>query len=229
MHHSRLVTCSTRSSYFSPLSSSRYLSGKSHLKFGSINQLQAAHAMCLSSTQNCLCTCFNFGNEKALSESSSSTSTGSSVKDKICNSMSSSESSNNCKAISSALFSSSSHYRCRFNRSIVSLIFGGRRCHHANGTASGESNFFHFPLNLEELLNRQLYIRLVLLVVTVAVFANSLGGDFVHDDIPAICTNGDVQGKTSYYELFNNDFWGMSMSSRQSHKSYRPLTILTFR
>ena len=29
--------------------------------------------------------------------------------------------------------------------------------------------------------------------------------------------------------LFSNDYWGTRMSKEQSHKSYRPLTVLTFR
>ena len=29
--------------------------------------------------------------------------------------------------------------------------------------------------------------------------------------------------------VFKNDFWGTPMNKEQSHKSYRPLTVLTFR
>ena len=59
---------------------------------------------------------------------------------------------------------------------------------------------------------------------------NTLYGDFVHDDIPAIVNNPDVNGKqVDVMELFSNDFWGEPMSSVTSHKSYRPLTILIFR
>lgn len=60
-------------------------------------------------------------------------------------------------------------------------------------------------------------------------YANSLNGEFVHDDIPAIVSNGDVNGRNSVYKVFKNDFWGTPMSDASSHKSYRPLTTLSFR
>lgn len=60
-------------------------------------------------------------------------------------------------------------------------------------------------------------------------YANSLHGEFVHDDIPAIVGNGDVTGANPLLQLFRNDFWGTPMSEPSSHKSYRPLTTLTFR
>lgn len=34
---------------------------------------------------------------------------------------------------------------------------------------------------------------------------------------------------TPLHELFRNDFWGMDISFNSSHKSYRPLTILSYR
>lgn len=60
-------------------------------------------------------------------------------------------------------------------------------------------------------------------------YANSLNGEFVHDDIPAIVSNRDVNGRNSVLEVFKNDFWGTPMAEAISHKSYRPLTTLSFR
>jgi len=60
-------------------------------------------------------------------------------------------------------------------------------------------------------------------------YMNVLDGEFVHDDIFAIKSNPDVTGKTPMYRLFYNDFWGKHMSDKSSHKSYRPLCVLTFR
>ncbi|CAH2063913.1 unnamed protein product, partial [Iphiclides podalirius] len=60
-------------------------------------------------------------------------------------------------------------------------------------------------------------------------YANSLGGEFVHDDIPAIVSNSDVTGGSSALGILRNDFWGTPMSDPNSHKSYRPLTTLSFR
>ncbi|KAI5711133.1 hypothetical protein M8J75_014417 [Diaphorina citri] len=45
----------------------------------------------------------------------------------------------------------------------------------------------------------------------------------------AILTNPDVQLKTPVGDLFNNDYWGTPITSPNSHGSYRPLTVLTFR
>ena len=71
-----------------------------------------------------------------------------------------------------------------------------------------------------------------LTVVSIALVAyvNSTKGDFVHDDIPAIVKNPDVNGQNGkWVQIFSNDFWGEPMASLRSHKSYRPLTILLFR
>lgn len=35
--------------------------------------------------------------------------------------------------------------------------------------------------------------------------------------------------KTPFWDIFQNDFWGTKLSHKQSHKSYRPFTILSFR
>lgn len=69
------------------------------------------------------------------------------------------------------------------------------------------------------------------MIISTAVlsYVNSLNGDFVHDDIPAIVTNGDVVGPNSLKQLFLDDFWGTPMADPNSHKSYRPLTTLSFR
>ena len=61
------------------------------------------------------------------------------------------------------------------------------------------------------------------------VHLNSLSGDFVHDDIPAVVRNPDVVGSSSWLDLFANDFWGTPMHDWKSHKSYRPVTVATFR
>ena len=70
------------------------------------------------------------------------------------------------------------------------------------------------------------------IVITAAAFicyVNSLEFDLVHDDVFAIKENQDVHGNTSILDLFRNDFWGKPMSSNLSHKSYRPVCVLTFR
>ena len=61
-------------------------------------------------------------------------------------------------------------------------------------------------------------------------YLSSLDGDFVFDDHRGILTNDDLDtSKTSLFDLFQHDFWGGHMSRVESHKSYRPLTVLTYR
>ncbi|XP_040201479.1 protein O-mannosyl-transferase TMTC1 [Rana temporaria] len=60
-------------------------------------------------------------------------------------------------------------------------------------------------------------------------FARSLYGEFVHDDIWAILNNPDSRGETNLSSVFRNDFWGKAMNDNTSHKSYRPLCVLSFR
>ncbi|XP_048222870.1 protein O-mannosyl-transferase TMTC1 isoform X2 [Perognathus longimembris pacificus] len=60
--------------------------------------------------------------------------------------------------------------------------------------------------------------------------AGSLRGEFVHDDVWAIVNNPDVRpGAPLLRGVFANDFWGKGMAENSSHKSYRPLCVLTFR
>ncbi|XP_061871977.1 protein O-mannosyl-transferase TMTC3 [Colius striatus] len=69
-----------------------------------------------------------------------------------------------------------------------------------------------------------------LIVGVVAVcYWNSLFCGFVFDDVSAILDNKDLHPSTPLTNLFQNDFWGTPMSEERSHKSYRPLTVLTFR
>jgi len=69
------------------------------------------------------------------------------------------------------------------------------------------------------------------LVATVACMAfwNAAQCGFVFDDISAIKDNKDIRPHTPIANLFFNDFWGTLMTKEQSHKSYRPLCVLTFR
>ncbi|KAK8735459.1 hypothetical protein OTU49_005400, partial [Cherax quadricarinatus] len=66
-------------------------------------------------------------------------------------------------------------------------------------------------------------------VVALAVYWNALSCSFVFDDISAIKENRDLRPHTPVTNLFLHDFWGTPMQKEQSHKSYRPLCVLTFR
>nr|XP_005007211.1 transmembrane and TPR repeat-containing protein 4 isoform X3 [Cavia porcellus] len=71
--------------------------------------------------------------------------------------------------------------------------------------------------------------KLVVGFVSLLCFARSYDGDFVFDDSEAIVNNKDLQADTPLGDLWHHDFWGSRLSSNNSHKSYRPLTVLTFR
>ena len=66
-------------------------------------------------------------------------------------------------------------------------------------------------------------------LLSLCLFLNSLQGELVFDDTAAIVGNDDVQMKTPWRDLLRNDYWGTPMNSTDSHKSYRPLTVATFR
>ena len=70
----------------------------------------------------------------------------------------------------------------------------------------------------------------LLLSISCLIYFNSLRGGFVFDDHRAILSNDDLDPeKTSLHEVLVHDFWGGHMNREQSHKSYRPMTILSYR
>ena len=70
----------------------------------------------------------------------------------------------------------------------------------------------------------------IVLAASFLSYWSSLDGGFVFDDHRGILTNEDLDpSKTSLLDLFQHDFWGGLMSRKESHKSFRPLTVLTYR
>ncbi|XP_057381261.1 protein O-mannosyl-transferase TMTC2-like [Daphnia carinata] len=61
------------------------------------------------------------------------------------------------------------------------------------------------------------------------LYYNTLHADFAYDDSRAIKTNPDVNPSTPWTNLMFNDFWGTPLTHSGSHKSYRPLCVLSFR
>lgn len=68
-----------------------------------------------------------------------------------------------------------------------------------------------------------------LVLLLIVLFSNSIHNEFTFDDVYAIVGNDDATAKSSFESLWKNDYWGQDISEEGSHKSYRPLTILTFR
>ncbi|XP_064628907.1 protein O-mannosyl-transferase TMTC2-like [Lineus longissimus] len=73
--------------------------------------------------------------------------------------------------------------------------------------------------------------RSVVVTSTVAVilYLNTLTADFAYDDSRAIKKNQDLLPDTPIINVFYDDFWGTPLTHSGSHKSYRPLCVLSFR
>jgi tetratricopeptide (TPR) repeat protein len=67
------------------------------------------------------------------------------------------------------------------------------------------------------------------LLASVFVYLNTLNHEFVLDDHQAIESNKDILPESPISDIFVHDYWGANITHPLSHKSYRPLTILTFR
>lgn len=115
-----------------------------------------------------------------------------------------------------------SHHHPHFSRSSSA----SSSCSSSN--ASSASTSMHYNHNSSQDTD-DWRIYLFIAVIAIGCYLNGIHGDFVHDDIPAITMNKDVLGATPITHVFRNDFWGTPMSDINSHKSYRPLTTLSFR
>lgn len=88
-----------------------------------------------------------------------------------------------------------------------------------------------YPMNL----SRKawiIWLTYIILVTTLAIVANfvTINGTFIFDDREALVKNADVNNlRTPLTSVFVHDFWGKNISSPESHKSYRPITIIALR
>ncbi len=94
-----------------------------------------------------------------------------------------------------------------------------------------------------------LHFALLIAFLILAVYWNSLQGAFIWDDRAAIVSqllmlpfdrrlfifrsmqiqNPDVRGFTKIGDILYHDFWGQDITLADSHKSFRPVTTITFR
>ncbi|CAM9863325.1 unnamed protein product, partial [Pylaiella littoralis] len=68
-----------------------------------------------------------------------------------------------------------------------------------------------------------------LFVLSFGLHRETLWGGFVWDDRPAVMGNRDVWTDSPWGDMWRHDFWGQEMTHLESHKSFRPLTTLTYR
>lgn len=119
---------------------------------------------------------------------------------------------------------SSTRGRCEptvneFPSSVAPLVRPGTADFTARGFGSGEMSSL--------LINHRF---MIIIFTCFLVYYPSFLADFVFDDISAIVNNLDVRtNETSWYSIFLHDYWGSPIDHEASHKSYRPLTVLTFR
>eukprot|EP01084_Bolivina_argentea_P031299 57921_1 len=69
----------------------------------------------------------------------------------------------------------------------------------------------------------------IIIALTIFCYLNSLENELCFDDMFAVLYNGDTSPDKPYLPLWKHDFWGHDISSNESHKSYRPITITYFR
>lgn len=70
---------------------------------------------------------------------------------------------------------------------------------------------------------------LVSSVIAFLLYLNTFNADFAYDDSRAVEKNPDLLPETPFINLFYNDFWGTPLTNSGSHKSYRPICVLSFR
>jgi hypothetical protein len=78
-------------------------------------------------------------------------------------------------------------------------------------------------------LNHITIMSALIVMLSGGIYLNTLNAGYVWDDRAAIVNNDDIHSQTSIREIFNHDFWGQDIQLGDSHKSYRPVTVLSFR
>lgn len=66
------------------------------------------------------------------------------------------------------------------------------------------------------------------LLAAVAVYANTLAGDFVYDDTLIVVNNPVLRGPLSLARVFTTDLWGYPRGAPWSVHTYRPLLTLSY-
>ena len=78
-------------------------------------------------------------------------------------------------------------------------------------------------------VRRETLAGLLCSLVAIVCYVDTLDCGFCFDDDAAVEKNRDLWPNQSWTNLLWNDFWGINMSDKDSHKSYRPLCVATFR
>ncbi|CAC5409907.1 TMTC [Mytilus coruscus] len=73
------------------------------------------------------------------------------------------------------------------------------------------------------------YIICLTSLWALVLYLNTLTADFAYDDSRAILKNQDLLPDTPIINIIYDDFWGTPLTHSGSHKSYRPVCVLSFR
>ena len=104
--------------------------------------------------------------------------------------------------------------------------------HHAP-YAMNQSNQHHLLTNLIYTLSLLLYLHPLTLSPTPSLPSTTSWSLITHPppqlDELHILQNDDVTASNTWGEAWHNDYWGRSLDSESSHKSWRPVTVWSFR
>ncbi|GMI06932.1 hypothetical protein TrVE_jg13055 [Triparma verrucosa] len=75
----------------------------------------------------------------------------------------------------------------------------------------------------------QSYPSLLPTLLTFLIHLPTINNGIVWDDRAALTLNPDSMATRPFMELFRNDFWGQDITHDDSHKSYRPVAIMSLR
>ena len=67
------------------------------------------------------------------------------------------------------------------------------------------------------------------LLLTFLIYLPTLQNGIVWDDRAALLNNKDSLGERPIRDTFRHDFWGQEIGRDDSHKSYRPISVLSYR
>lgn len=93
----------------------------------------------------------------------------------------------------------------------------------SNNTSNNTSNN-----NKHKPFTHVILLSIILGIVGVC-YSNALEGGFVIDDSEAVVRNRDLRPDAGFAQMWKDDFWGNLIWGNISHKSYRPMCVLTYK
>lgn len=188
-----------------------------------------------SSTSSCSHNINNISNNSSSTSSSSNATSFTAAARGYTNSSSSINNNNTNKTTTSTSCSSSSnghhHHNCNLSPSSSTSTSASppRSSSKAMAFVQNSSSAATIAATTTPFTSTNLFQLLSIVCLCLLCYYNSTQCGLVFDDISAIRDNKDLRPTTPLRQIFLNDFWGTPMRKEHSHKSYRPLTVLTFR